>query len=121
MTRYITSAQVLLKQNGESRDWRNISTQELNALVKEILLIWRPDMENRVWFDVEKQLVNGLWETRELHVVCYHIVDNVLNDKTQRADIPQIYIRELCGGRDFTPLYRYSIDILRDFSLSFFV
>jgi hypothetical protein len=95
MTNYATSVRVLLYINFNEVDWDQLTPRELEAILHEVQKIWPPDMRSRVWFAVEKQgrFVGGRWET-VVRVVCYH-----MPDKSQRAEIPQDYLRELLGKK----------------------
>ena len=95
MARTATSVRVLLSINFSEVEWDDLTSREQEAIVREILKMWPPDLQVHVWFDVEKQgrFVSGQWET-VARIVCYH-----LPDKSQRADIPQLYIDSLVGKK----------------------
>lgn len=95
MTVSATSVRVLLYINFTEVDWNDLTPRELEAIVREIRKIWPPDLRSRVWFDVEKQgcFIGGRWET-VVRVVCYH-----MPDKSQRAEIPHVYLNELLGKK----------------------
>jgi hypothetical protein len=95
MTNYATSVRVLLYINFHEVDWEDLTPRELEAILREIQKMWPPDLRSRVWLAVEKQgrFVGGRWET-VVRVVCYH-----MPDKSQRAEIPQVYLNELLGKK----------------------
>jgi hypothetical protein len=95
MARTATSVRVLLYINFSEVEWDDLTPRELEAIVREVQKMWPPDMQTRVWFDIEKQgrFVGGQWET-VVRVVCYH-----LPDKSQRTEIPQLYIDGLTGKK----------------------
>lgn len=97
MTRSATSVRVLLYINQFEVDWDDLTPRELEAIVREVRKMWPPDMQSRVWFDVEKQgrFVGGRWETI-VRVVCYHMP---IPDKSRRAEIPYVYINGLVGEK----------------------
>lgn len=97
MTRATTSVRALLYINRENVDWDDLNLREFEAIVREIQKMWPPDMQSRVWFDVEAKQdgLNGRWETI-VRVVCYHMPILV---KQERADIPRVYIDGLVGRK----------------------
>lgn len=97
MGRLETSVRVLLYINFGEVDWEDLTPRELEAIVREVRKMWPPDMQSRVWFDVEKQgrFISGRWET-VVRVVCYHMP---FGDKSQRAEIPRVYIDGLVGKK----------------------
>lgn len=97
MARGTTSVRVLLYINNQSVVWDDLNLREFEAIVKEIRKMWPPDMESRVWFDVEPKQdgLNGQWETI-VRVVCYQMP---IFDKTNRAEIPRMYIDGLVGRK----------------------
>jgi hypothetical protein len=90
-----TFVRVLLTINNYDVKWKDLVSQELDAIVSEIRKMWPADLNSRIWFDVEmpEKYVNGRWET-VAHVVCYH-----LPDKSQRAEIPREYVLGLVGRK----------------------
>lgn len=97
MIRSATSVRVLLYINHYEVDWDDLNSREFQAIVREIRKMWPPDIQSRVWFDVEthKNGLNGQWET-VVRVVCYRLP---IPDKSERAEIPGMYIDGLVGRK----------------------
>ena len=97
MTRTTISVRVLLYTNQNEFDWDDLTSRELDAIVNEIHKMWPPDIQSRVWFDVEKRerIANGQWETI-VRVSCYHMP---IHDKSQCAEIPKVYTESLVGRK----------------------
>jgi hypothetical protein len=97
MTRNTASVRVQLYINHYDVDWDDLTPREFEAILREIRKMWPPDMQSRVWFNVEKykNSLIGQWET-VIRVVCYRMP---IPDKTELAEMPKEYISALVGRK----------------------